>query len=389
MSDGSLLAELGILLLAAVAGGMAAHGLRQPPVVGYVLAGLAVGAATGGVRGSELFAHVGVVLLLFTAGVEFSLSDLQRARKLALYGTPLGMAGVALVAVGFGTVAGWTLPQAVAVGTAISVASTAVLFKSLQDRHELGSGHGRLLVGVSLAQDLLAVLLIALLPALRPGQASFEAAVRGLLQAAAVLAPLLWLARRLVPGFLARVAHTRSMELFLVTAVALAIGTGALASGLGLSPALGAFLAGLVVSESEFAHETLARVLPLRDVFVALFFVSVGMLLRPDVLAGHLPSVLGLAALVVGGNTLVWTSVARAFGYPWRVAALFGLGLGQVGEFSYLIVGTARGLGIVDDAVYQSVLAVSLVTILVNTALFRGRPRWLESWLRRERDAGD
>ncbi len=389
MSDGSLLAELGVLLLAAVAGGMAAHRLRQPPVVGYVLAGLAVGAATGGVRGSELFAHVGVVLLLFTAGVEFSLSDLQRARKLAVYGTPLGMAGVASVAVGFGTAVGWSLPQAVAVGAAISVASTAVLFKSLQDRHELGSGHGRLLVGVSLAQDLLAVFLIALLPVLRPGQASSEAAVRGLLQAAAVLAPLLWLARRLVPGFLARVAHTRSTELFLVTAVALAIGTGALASGLGLSPALGAFLAGLVVSESEFAHETLARVLPLRDVFVALFFVSVGMLLRPDVLATQLPSVLGLAALVVVGNTLVWTSVARVFGYPWRVAALFGLGLGQIGEFSYLIVGAARGLGIVDEAVYQSVLAASLLTILVNTVLFRGRPGWLESWLRRERAAGE
>lgn len=288
---------------------MAAHTLRQPPLVGYVLAGLAVGAATGGLRGSELFAQVGVVLLLFTAGVEFSLSDLQRVRRLALYGTPLGMAGVTVLAVGFGTVTGWTLPEAVAVGAAISVASTAVLFKSLEDRHELGSAHGRLLVGVSLAQDLLAVLLIALLPALRPGQAFSAAAVRGLLQAAAVLAPLLWLARRLVPGLLARVARTRSMELFLVTAVALAIGTGALASGLGLSPALGAFLAGLVVSESEFAHEALARVLPLRDVFVALFFVSVGMLLRPDVLATQLPEVLGLAAVVVVGSTVVWLSL--------------------------------------------------------------------------------
>jgi len=389
VSTPSFLAELGVLLLAAVAGGMAAHTLRQPPLVGYVLAGLAVGAATGGLRGSELFAQVGVVLLLFTAGVEFSLSDLQRVRRLALYGTPLGMAGVTVLAVGFGTVTGWTLPEAVAVGAAISVASTAVLFKSLEDRHELGSAHGRLLVGVSLAQDLLAVLLIALLPALRPGQAFSAAAVRGLLQAAAVLAPLLWLARRLVPGLLARVARTRSMELFLVTAVALAIGTGALASGLGLSPALGAFLAGLVVSESEFAHEALARVLPLRDVFVALFFVSVGMLLRPDVLATQLPEVLGLAAVVVVGSTVVWTSVARAFGYPWRVAALFGLGLGQMGEFSYLIAGTARGLGIVDDAAYQSVLAASLLTILVNAVVFRGRPRWLDSWLRRERDTGE
>jgi CPA2 family monovalent cation:H+ antiporter-2 len=387
MEGGSLLADLGLLLLAAVAGGLTAHALRQPPVVGYVLAGVAVGAATGGRGTSELFAQVGVVLLLFTAGVEFSLSDLQRARRLAAYGTPVGMAGIVLLVVVLGAAAGWELPQAVAVGASVSVMSTAVLFKFLQDRRELGSAHGRVLVGVSLAQDLVAVLVMALLPALSPGEAFSPAALRGVLQAAAVLAPLVWLARRLVPALLWRVAHTRSMELFLVTVVALAIGTGALASALGLSPALGAFLAGLMISESEFAHETLARVLPLRDVFVALFFVSVGMLLRPEVLTTQLPTVLGLAALVVVGNTLVWTAVARAAGYPRRVAVLFGLGLGQIGEFSYLIAGSARELGILDDRLHQAVLAASLLTILANAALFRARPRWLEAWLRVERAA--
>lgn len=382
---GTFLADLGLLLLAAVAGGLVAHALRQPAVLGYLVAGLAVGAATGRVGASELFAQVGVVLLLFGAGVEFSLADLQRARRLALYGTPVGMAAIVLLVTGFGTLAGWKLPEAVAVGASVSVTSTAVLFKFLHDRHELHSGHGRILVGVSLAQDLLAVLIVALIPALRPGEAASPVAARGALQAAAVLLALLWLARRWVPALLWRVAQTRSMELFVVTVVALAIGTGAVTSALGFSPALGAFVAGLVVSESEFAHEVLAWVLPLRDVFVALFFVSVGMLLRPEVVVTQLAEVVGLAALVVLGNSLVWAAVARAAGYPRRVAALFGIGLGQMGEFSYLIAGSARDLGVLDDRLYQVVLAASLLTILANAALFRGRPRWLEAWLGRER----
>ncbi len=386
---GQLLADLAFLLFAALAGGLAAHFLRQPPVVGYVVAGVVVGGLTG--TGAEpapfdLFAQVGVLLLLFTAGVEFSLSDLWRARRLVFYGTPAGMGAIVLVVSAFGVAAGWDARQAVAVGAALSVMSTAVLFKFLQDRHELQSAHGRILVGVSLAQDLLAVVLMALLPVLAPQLASRPVqAGLAILRALAVLVPLLWLGRRLIPVLLARVARTQNMELFLVTVVALALGTAALASGLGLSPALGAFLAGLVVSESEFAHETLARVLPLRDAFVALFFLSVGMVLDLETVRRQLPAVLGLAALVVVGNTLVWTAVVRAAGYPRRVAALCGLGLGQVGEFSYLIAATARQAGVLEDSVYQAVLAASLITILANAALFRGRPAWLERWLGRER----
>ena len=386
---GQLLAELGFLLLAALAGGLAAHLLRQPPVVGYVVAGVVVGGLTGTAQEPgpfELFAQVGVVLLLFSAGVEFSLSDLWRTRRLALYGTPAGMAVIVLVVSAFGVAAGWEVRQAVAVGAALSVMSTAVLFKFLQDRHEVGSAHGRILVGISLAQDLLAVVLMAVLPVLAP-EASSRPAQAGLavLRAVAVLVPLLWLGRRLIPALLARVARTRNMELFLVTVVALALGTAAFASGLGLSPALGAFLAGLVVSESEFAHETVARVLPLRDVFVALFFLSVGMVLDLETLRRQLPAVLGLAALVVVGNTLVWTGVVRAAGYPWRVAALCGLGLGQMGEFSYLIAANARQAGVLEEPLYQAVLGASLLTILANAALFRARPAWVERWLGQER----
>lgn len=380
-------AELGLLLLAALAGGLGAHLLRQPPLVGYVLAGVALAALPQAAESApfELFAQVGLVLLLFTAGVEFSLSDLWRARRLAFYGTPVGMAMIVGLVTGLGVLAGWSVKQAAAVGLAASVMSTAVLFKSLHDRNEMGSAHGKILVAVSLAQDLTAVLLMAFLPVLASGGEVLQDKVLAFARAAA-LVPLLWFGRRVVPTVLSWVASARSMELFLVTVVVLAVGTAALASSLGLSPALGAFLAGLVVSESEFAHETLARVLPLRDVFVALFFLSVGLLVRPETLALHLPTVLGIAAVVVLGNSLVWASVVRAAGYPLRVAVLCGLGLGQIGEFSYLLAASAVDAGLMDRALYQSVLGASLITVLINALLFRTHPRWLETWLARHEE---
>ena len=384
---GTLFLDLGLLLLAAFLGGLAAHVLRQPPVVGYVLAGILVGSATPGStirdpQAFELFAQIGVVLLLFSAGLEFSLSSLVRVRRVALYGTPVGIVAIVLLTTGLGHLFGWSLTERIVVGASISFCSTTVLFKFLQDRHELSSLHGRILIGMSLVQDLIVVLVIALLPTLRPGgRPQAELVLQGILQAAVTTIPLLWLARRVVPGALARVAHTRSMELFLLAAVALAIGTAAFTAQMGLSLALGAFLAGLVVSESEFAHEALARVLPIRDVFVAVFFVSMGMLLRPASMITQVPVIASLVALVVIGNALVWTAVVRGAGYPPRIALLCGLGLSQVGEFSYLVAGSARAQEILRQTMYEAILTASLVTILINANVFRRRPAWLEGLL--------
>ncbi|MDR7415760.1 MAG: cation:proton antiporter [Armatimonadota bacterium] len=376
--------DLGLLLGAAVAGGLAAHLLHAPPVVGYILAGILVGPATPGptvrdLRTFELFAQIGLVLLLFSAGLEFSLQDLWRVRRVALYGTPLGMAAIVLLVTGFGGLLGWLLPHRLAAGVALSVASSTVLLKFLQDRHELGSLHGRILLGISLTQDLVAVLVLAVLPALAPaGQARTDLLLRGFLQAAVVLLPLLWLARRGVPHLLARIARARSTELFLLAVVALAVGTAAFTAHVGLSLALGAFLAGLVVSESEFAHETLSRVLPLRDVFVAVFFVSVGMLLEPRTLLEQAGAILGMGLLVAVGNALVWAAVVRAAGHSRGIAVLCGTGLAQMGEFSYLVAGAARSHGLLPESLYETILAASLLTILLNALTFRHRPAWLE-----------
>src|SRR5437879_5225365 len=287
MPETRFLTDLGLLFLAALGGGLLAQAVHQPLIVGYILAGVLIGPFTPGPTLSDphtfqLFADVGVVLLMFTIGVEFSVEELLRVRKVALLGAPAGIALVALLTIPVGKLLGWTLVQSLVAGAAVSVASTMVLLKFLLERGELATLYGRVVVGITLAEDLAVVAMTVLIPALAsPGGDRAAALGQALLEAVVLLGPLLWLARRAVPLLLAKVAHTRNMELFLLVALAVAIGTAALTAGLGLSIALGAFLAGLVISESEFAHEALARVLPVRDIFVAIFFVSIGTLIRP------------------------------------------------------------------------------------------------------------
>ena len=384
MPETRFLTDLGLLFLAALGGGLLAQAVHQPLIVGYILAGVLIGPFTPGPTLSDphtfqLFADVGVVLLMFTIGVEFSVEELLRVRKVALLGAPAGIALVALLTIPVGKLLGWTLVQSLVAGAAVSVASTMVLLKFLLERGELATLYGRVVVGITLAEDLAVVAMTVLIPALAsPGGDRAAALGQALLEAVVLLGPLLWLARRAVPLLLAKVAHTRNMELFLLVALAVAIGTAALTAGLGLSIALGAFLAGLVISESEFAHEALARVLPVRDIFVAIFFVSIGTLIRPASLLAEWPAVLALVLLVIAGKFAVWTLVVRAAGYPVATARNAALGLTQIGEFSYILAGVGRNHGLLPSAMYDAVLATSLVTILINALVFRRRPTWVQ-----------
>jgi len=384
MPDVRLLTDLGLLFLAALGGGLLAQAVHQPLIVGYIMAGVLIGPFTPGPTLSDphafqLFADIGVVLLMFTIGVEFSVEDLLRVRKVALLGAPVGIALIVLLTIPVGKLLGWTVVQSLLAGAAISVASTMVLLKFLLERGELATQHGRVVVGITLAEDLAVVAMTVLIPALAsPGGNRVAVFGRALLEAAVLLGPLLWLARRVVPRFLARVARTRNMELFLLVALAIAIGTAALTARLGLSIALGAFLAGLVISESEFAHEALARVLPVRDIFVAIFFVSVGTLIRPAPLLAELPAVVALVLLVVVGKFAVWTLVVRGAGYPASTARTAALGLTQIGEFSYILAGVGRNHGLLTPGIYDAILATSLVTILVNALVFRRTPPWVQ-----------
>lgn len=380
IGEARFFADLGLLLAGALAGGALAHLARQPLIVGYVLGGVLVGPFTPGPTISDphtfrLFAEVGVVLLLFSIGVEFSLRELLSVRRVALLGAPAGIALTILLTLPVGRLLGWPLAQTLVVGAALSVASTMVILKFLLERGELSSLHGRVIVGITLFEDLAVVAMTILLPALgSAAEERFAVFARGLLEAAAILAPLLWLAHRAVPRVLHRVARTGNMELFLLVALVIAVGTAALTAHLGLSLALGAFLGGLLISESDFAHEALARILPLRDLFVAVFFVSMGTLIRPASLLVGWPTVLALVLIVTAGKFLVWGGVVRAAGYPLHVAVLAALGLTQIGEFSYILAGVGRTAGLVSPPVYDAVLATSVVSILVNALVFRRTP---------------
>ena len=375
--------DLAYVFAAAVLGGGVAWLARQPLILGYVLGGILVSPLTPGPSVSdlhtfELFAEIGVILLMFTIGVEFSLRDLLRVRRVALLGAPLGIALCIALAVAVSWAVGWSMLEGLVIGFVISIASTMVTARLLVDRGELHSRHGRILIGLTLVEDLAVVVLIVLLPALgafEPGR--LGAVGLALLRALVILVPFWLLAVRVMPRVLTWVARTRSAELFLLVVLAIALGTAALTHAVGLSLALGAFLAGLLVSESAFAHETLARVLSLRDAFVALFFVTLGALIDPRVLLANLPLLGVMLGLILLGKLAVWTGVTALFGYPLWTAMLVGIGRTQIGEFSFVLVQGARAAGLVEAEVYNATLAAALLSILLNAALVRLAPRWL------------
>ena len=383
ISEPGLFRDLAYVFMAAVLGGALARYARQPLILGYVLGGLLISPLTPGpsvadIHTFERFADVGVVLLMFSLGIEFSLKDLVGVKWIAIIGGPLGI----LMTIGLGLVVGaqlgWSPIRGAVVGMVVSVASTMVLARLLMDRGELHSRHGRILIGISLVEDLVVVVLIVLIPALGVLQGDRILAVaRALATAAVILIPFFYLTRRILPPILARVARTRSDELFLLVTLAVGLGAAALTQAAGLSLALGAFLAGLLINESDYAHEMLARLLSLRDAFVALFFVTVGVLIDPRVIATNLGLLAVLVGIIVIGNWVIWTTIILIFRQPLSTALLVGVGLTQIGEFSFVLVQVARQAGHVGLDVYNATLAASLVTILINAALVKIVPGWI------------
>jgi CPA2 family monovalent cation:H+ antiporter-2 len=384
--DVLLFRDLAYVFAAALVGGILAHAARQPLILGYVVGGIVIGPFTPGptvsdVHTFELLAEIGVILLMFSIGIEFSLRDLLRVKWVALVGGPLGIVLAVALGVSVAWVAGWTVVQGMVVGAVVSVASTMVLVRLLLDRGELQSPHGRVMIGITLVEDLAVVVLTVLLPALgalEPGRLLVIG--RALLTAAIILVPFTYLALKVVPRVMRQVARTGSEELFLLVALVIALGTAAVTQAAGLSLALGAFLGGLIISQSDHAHDALARLLPVRDAFVALFFVTIGTLINPAAVVGNPGLLATLGGLIVLGKFVIWTAIVRAFAYPTTTAMLVGVGLTQIGEFSFILVQVARGAGLVGDDVYNATLAASLLTILANAVLVRYVPIWLRAW---------
>jgi CPA2 family monovalent cation:H+ antiporter-2 len=381
-----LISTIAIGLTAAFIGGLAARRLGLPPIVGYILAGVAIGPFTPGLVADPAIAtelaELGVILLMFGVGIHFSLRDLLAVRSIAIPGALIQTAVAVALGVALGSAFGWGLGGGLVLGLALSIASTVVVLRALADRHEQDTIQGQIAVGWLIVEDLLAVLVLVLMPSIAPillGQADFAssvpAALGGVVIAlgkAAVFAILMIFAgARIVPWLMLVVAREGSRELFSLAVLAIALGLAYVSSSVfGVSFALGAFLAGAVVGESDMSHQAAADALPLRDAFAVLFFVSAGMLLDPAFLIANPLPVAAVIALIVVGKGLTKLLIVLAAGYPPRVALTVAAGLAQIGEFSFIVGTLGRSLGLLPDAGYQLIVAGALISIALNPLLF-------------------
>jgi CPA2 family monovalent cation:H+ antiporter-2 len=351
--------------------------LHQPLILGYVLAGLILSPLTPGLRVHdfhifEVMAEVGVVLLMFSIGIEFSIPELLRVKWVALIGAPLGISLSIGLGVGVGSLLGWPLSQSVAVGCIISVASTMVLMRLLMDRGELTSESGRIMVTLTLVEDLAVVLLTVLLPSLgSAGDANVMQAFWKTGKAVVLLIPVIFAAWKIVPRLLTRVEKTRNDELSLLLALAVCLVVAAITDAVGLSLALGAFSGGLLLGSSDYAHVLAKKTLPIRDAFVALFFVTVGMLIDPRTLFANWHLLAVMVGLILIGKFVVWFTVVALFRYPASTALRVAVGLTQIGEFSFVLAQVALHSHLIQADVYNATLAASLITTLANATLFK------------------
>ncbi|MBD1857809.1 MULTISPECIES: cation:proton antiporter [Leptolyngbya] len=391
--DFRLIVDLVSVLAAAAAGGLFAALLKQPVLLGYLAAGVIVGPTGLGLIKEiiqvETLAQFGVAFLLFALGVEFSFSELKKVKVISLGGGGLQIALTILVTTLVSLAMGWVTspPQGVFLGGILSLSSTAVVLKCLMERNETSTPHGQVMLGILVVQDLALGLMLAVLPALdQPAEEVGLAIGWALLQtglfALGAVAAGIWV----IPRLLRLLAKTESRELFLLGVVALCLGIALLTEHLGLSIEMGAFVAGLMISDAEYADQTLTYVEPLRDIFASLFFASIGMLIDPVFLWNNLELILGLVTLVFIGKFLIITPLVRIFRYPLKTALIAGLGLAQIGEFSFVLASEGQTLGLVSRRVYLLILGTTAVTLVVTPFVLRLVPKlfaWGESipWL--------
>ncbi|WP_439547713.1 cation:proton antiporter domain-containing protein [Falsiroseomonas sp.] len=376
--------------------GMVAHRLKLSPLVGYLLAGVAVGPFTPGfVADQELanqLAEIGVILLMFAVGLHFSLKDLMAVKSIALPGAVGQIAVATLMGMALAWALGWGIGAGLVFGLALSVASTVVLVRALQERRIIDTERGKIAVGWLIVEDLAMVLALVLLPAIGPALLPGGAAMSmsdlastfaiTIAKVAAFVALMLVAGRRLIPWIMHYAAHTGSRELFRLAVYAVALGVAYGAAALfGVSFALGAFFAGMVMGESRLSQRAAEEALPLRDAFAVLFFVSVGMLFNPAVLVESPMAVLATVAIIVIGKSAAAYAIVRAFGHPAATAMTISVSLAQIGEFSFILMGLGVTLGLVDGHARDLVLAGAIISILLNPFLFaaveRGRTKIL------------
>ncbi len=348
--------------------------LQQSPIVGFVVSGAVIGpfglSLIGNVDSVNTLATVGVMILLFSLGLEYSLKKLMETRAAVFVSGPLQMAGTVLLVFLATRRFGVSTAAGLVCGILVGVSSTAVFMKMLSERGEVDSVHGRIGLGVSIFQDLCTVPAIVAIPLLASGRMQATSVLPALGKAVAVIAAVVVVARYLFPIVLAGILRTRSKELFLIASVFMFLGTAWVTSTAGISLALGSFLAGLILSESEYGHQIFAEVRPFRDSLNSLFFISLGMLVDPGVIARNLPLILGITVAVVAGKSLITAAAVAVSGIPLQVGILAGVALSQIGEFSFIMLREATANGLVSARGYQLILASSLLTMVLSPVVF-------------------
>lgn len=392
-SDLTLIVDMVTVLGSATIVGYGAHRLGQPVLLGYLLAGMVIGPAglhwVGEEGQIQVLAEVGVALLLFALGVEFSLKELLRVRTIALGGGSLQILLTIALGGALAYITGWveTIPQSIFLGSVLSLSSTAVVLKSLIERNEVQTIHGQIMLALLVVQDLSLGLMLAILPALTQppeilGQALAVAAIKVIVfVVGAFLA-----GKYLIPPLVRQLASSGSQEIFLLGILVICLGIALVSDRLGLGLAMGAFVAGLMISNVEYADHALDRVLPMRDVFATLFFASIGLLINPLFLWQQAWTLLGLVAIVMVGKAILVTGLVRLFGYPLKTALIVGLGINQIGEFSFVLAGVAQSQGLFSADLYNLSLGTTAATLLITPFAIKLTPyllQWLErvTWL--------
>jgi len=374
--------SIAILLGAALVGGMIAHRLRQPVILGYLIVGVALGPYALGLVGDlvlvEAAATMGVALLMFTLGLEVSIVQLRQVGKVGLWGGIIQILVTFALGLAVGiTLFRWSLSQAALFGLIISLSSTMICLKILMERGELDSMHGRIMIAILILQDISVVLMMIVEPLLGEPVRNLLSAL-GIAMGKAVLfvgiavVSGLWV----LPWLMGRVGGVRSRELFLLTVLVLCLGAALGTQIFGLSIVFGAFVIGLVLRESRFAHQALAEITPLRDIFATLFFVSLGMLLSPRFIVDNWLLVVITVVIIILIKLLVVFGIIRFFGYGGRIALLAGAGLFQIGEFSFILAQGGIHMGIISDQFYSLILACAIITMLL-TPLSMNLVSWL------------
>lgn len=403
MHELPLLINIAVALVAAFVGGTIARFLKLPQIVGYMIAGIAIGPFTPGFSGDiatiSQLAELGVVFLMFGVGLHFSIDDLWKVRSIAIPGAIGQMFVTTILGYLFATFLGWSQSASVVLGLAISIASTVVLLRGLMDNGLLNTQHGQAAVGWLILEDIATVLILLLMPTLASGEGGLDWGGLGLtlLKAGAFFISLIFIGRKLIPWMLMGSARSGSRELFLLAVLAVSMGIALAATEIfGVSIALGAFAAGVVVSESKLSHQVSADILPFRDAFSVLFFVSIGMMVNIHYLGMNVFALIALVLLVTIGKYLVTLLMGVLIRRPARTFLVVAAGLSQIGEFSFILGQAGMALGLLDQNQYSMILASALLSIAVNPLMYqttmpverflRKRPRF---WRLFDRHSGE